>query len=135
MREQLREQGKEMEGKKKMEGRKGNKGNEEMYVWSKGKEGNSWFEVVAKEQKKRVTLCLCETERKRERSGGWRGEECPGLAQQNGMEGGVCSHCCCQTSTFPLQSHGDFLTYTSCSTLSLQEFPTLLHRYKGLIGV
>lgn len=37
----------------------------------------------------------------------WQGEECPALAQEKEMEGGVCSHRCCQPSTFPLQSHGD----------------------------
>lgn len=82
-------------------------------MWRVRKEGNRWVEVVARGQKESNSVCGQQKEREKEwgLTGRWRGEECPALAQENGMEGGVCSHCCCQPSTFPLQSHGDFLTY------------------------
>lgn len=86
-----------------------------MYVARKeGREGgNSQLQVVAQGPKENKSVCACVLCREKERvlTGHWRGEECPALAQENGMEGGVCSHCCCQLSAFPLQSHGDFLTY------------------------
>lgn len=118
-----------MEGKWRKREARG--GKEEMYVASKeGKEVDSFLKQLHRD-KKRVSLCLCATEREKEwvLTGHWRGEECPALAQENRMEGGVCSHCCCQPSTFPPQSHGDFLTYRLWSCSLQEEF--FSHKHIG----
>lgn len=99
------------DGGGKRDGTQAGRRNGEGAWWSQ--EGREW-----RAENERDSVCVFMVDRKKGGGGGggvtrrpWRGEECPALAREKEMEDGVCSHRSCQLSTFPLQSHGDFLTY------------------------